>query len=300
MTHGRAVALYGLGRFAEAESAFTEALREIPGSYAALAQLGALRLSQGRPRDARELLEKAVRIDPASELARIPLSLLYASEGDHEAADRVLGDGRSTPVVLIGRGTLYREQGRLPESERVLARQVAALPSEGQGWVELALTLAAEGRLMRAAAAAEKAVALEPADDRAWGAMATIHGRLGRGELSEACHEKAEVLRWGRANPLTMRNYRRLLTLLRAKGVRLAVVQYPMRDLAPLKRLFAGEERGVVFVDNEAAFQDAVQREGYPAYFRDMFGGDFGHCTEKGNRLLAENIAGAILREVTP
>jgi len=29
-----------------------------------------------------------------------------------------------------------------------------------------------------------------------------------------------------------------------------------------------------------------------------MFGGDFGHCTHKGNRLLAENIANVIFKEV--
>jgi hypothetical protein len=29
-----------------------------------------------------------------------------------------------------------------------------------------------------------------------------------------------------------------------------------------------------------------------------MFAGDFGHCTDKGNRLLAENIATVILKEV--
>jgi len=29
-----------------------------------------------------------------------------------------------------------------------------------------------------------------------------------------------------------------------------------------------------------------------------MFGGDFGHCTPKGNRLLATNIADVILKEV--
>jgi hypothetical protein len=33
-------------------------------------------------------------------------------------------------------------------------------------------------------------------------------------------------------------------------------------------------------------------------YFVDMSGGDFGHCAPKGNRLLAENIANVILKEV--
>jgi hypothetical protein len=44
-------------------------------------------------------------------------------------------------------------------------------------------------------------------------------------------------------------------------------------------------------VDNERIFRDAVSREGYDTLFRDRFGGDFGHCTEKGNLLIAQNLA---------
>jgi len=54
----------------------------------------------------------------------------------------------------------------------------------------------------------------------------------------------------------------------------------------------------VIFVDNERIFKDAIGKKGYNKYFTDMFGGDFGHCTQKGNKLLAENIANAILKEV--
>jgi hypothetical protein len=75
-------------------------------------------------------------------------------------------------------------------------------------------------------------------------------------------------------------------------------VQYPMRSIEPLKRIFEDNKEGVIFVDNEKIFRDAVKEEGSDVYFRDMFGGDFGHCTAKGNRLLAENIANAILENV--
>jgi len=70
-----------------------------------------------------------------------------------------------------------------------------------------------------------------------------------------------------------------------------------MRSIEPLKRIF-GDQQGIIFVDNEKVFKDAVRKQGYTQYFLDMFGGDFGHCTKKGNRLLAENIANVILGEV--
>ena len=74
-------------------------------------------------------------------------------------------------------------------------------------------------------------------------------------------------------------------------------MQYPMCSVEPLKKIFAGQE-GIIFVDNEKVFKDALREGGYRAYFIDMFAGDFGHCTEKGNRLLAENIAKVILKNI--
>lgn len=58
------------------------------------------------------------------------------------------------------------------------------------------------------------------------------------------------------------------------------------------------KDRDVVFVDNNSIFRRAVKKKGYAEYFTDMFAGDFGHCTRKGNELLARNIAEVILREV--
>jgi len=52
-----------------------------------------------------------------------------------------------------------------------------------------------------------------------------------------------------------------------------------------------------VFVDHEKSFKDGVKIDGYDAYFVDNFEGSFGHCTYKGNRLLAENIADAIINK---
>jgi hypothetical protein len=62
--------------------------------------------------------------------------------------------------------------------------------------------------------------------------------------------------------------------------------------------LLPGREREILFVDNERIFQNAVARGSYQQYFVDMFAGDFGHCTPKGNRLLAENAADSILRDI--
>ena len=70
-----------------------------------------------------------------------------------------------------------------------------------------------------------------------------------------------------------------------------------MRSVEPLKKMF-DSPAGIVFVDNERIFKKAIQEKGYEVYFWDNFAGDFGHCTPKGNRLLAENIARTILKGI--
>ena len=68
-----------------------------------------------------------------------------------------------------------------------------------------------------------------------------------------------------------------------------------MRNVEPLKQIF-NEQEGIVFVDNEKLFKNALKKASYKECFVDMFGGDFGHCPPKGNRLLAKNIASAVLK----
>jgi len=73
-------------------------------------------------------------------------------------------------------------------------------------------------------------------------------------------------------------------------------MQYPMRSVEPLKKMFK-DRSDIIFVDNENVFKKAVKEKGTKQIFVDMFGGEFGHCTLKGNKLIAENVANVILKE---
>ena len=120
---------------------------------------------------------------------------------------------------------------------------------------------------------------------------------MGKPELVKAYAGKANRLKTDYYAAITVNNYRKLKNILDRKGIKLVCVQYPVRDVEPLKRIF-GKNEGVIFVDNEQVFKKAVRKGSNKEYFRDMFAGDFGHCTQKGNELLAQNIADVILREV--
>jgi len=118
-------------------------------------------------------------------------------------------------------------------------------------------------------------------------------------ELAEEYYKKANELRLEYYNPVTRYNYQKLKEILDKRGIKLVCVQYPVRSVEPLKKIFNVQER-ITFVDNEKLFKDALKnaKYKYKEYFIDMIGGDFGHCTTKGNRLLAENIANVILKDL--
>ena len=134
--------------------------------------------------------------------------------------------------------------------------------------------------------------------DRLYGALSTLHAAIGNLSLAQRYHKKLEQLQLNEYDQLVADNYLRLKTMLDRRGVKLVCVQYPMRGLAPLKKIFKEEEGSIIFVDNEQVFKDAVKKSSLREYFTDLFGGDFGHCTDKGNNLLAENIANVVAREV--
>ncbi|MFA5091000.1 MAG: hypothetical protein WC510_08305 [Candidatus Omnitrophota bacterium] len=98
-------------------------------------------------------------------------------------------------------------------------------------------------------------------------------------------------------NAVTRDNYVKIRKTLQQRGIKLVMVQYAMRKLEYLKKM-VDSSSDIIFVDNERLFKDAVMKSGFREYFADMWAGDFGHCTRKGNRLLAENIANTVLKEV--
>ena len=139
-----------------------------------------------------------------------------------------------------------------------------------------------------------KGIELNPRDERLLRAMVLLYEEMGNSVLAKEYVEKARSENYV---AVTVNSYRKLKEILDRKGIRLVCVQYPVRNVEPLKKIF-GKDKEVIFVDNEQVFKEAVRKGSYKKYFRDMFGGDFGHCTPKGNLLLAQNIADVILKEV--
>jgi lysophospholipase L1-like esterase len=130
--------------------------------------------------------------------------------------------------------------------------------------------------------------------------LAKCSEKYGDDESGDFFRKQSEREALETIHPVTRRNYLKLVDMLSRRNIRIVVVQYPLRPLDPLKSLLKAADRfdDVVFVDNEDSFKAALKKEGQKEYFIDMFAGDFGHCTEKGNRLLAANVASVLREEI--
>jgi tetratricopeptide (TPR) repeat protein len=163
-------------------------------------------------------------------------------------------------------------------------------------YFELGHCYRGDGDYDQAEYAFKKAIELSPENEFAYGGLMILYGEMGKYRSMLECGEALNKLRMYYSFP-TRNNYFQLKQTLDQRRIKLACMQYPMRTIESLKKIFE-EERNIIFIDNEKVFKEALKRGKYEDYFRDNFAGDFGHCTPKGNCLLAENIANVILKEV--
>ena len=186
-----------------------------------------------------------------------------------------------------------------PSKEPLKSNEATELkPTDDEAYFELGNSYREQGRFSEAESSFKKAIELNPRNDGAYAVLEILYIEMGKMELARKYGNEARDLRLDSYSLITAANYQKLKAVLDKKGIVYVCVQYPMRNIEPLKKLFQGNDKGIIFVDNEGIFKDEVAKYGRQDYFIDMFGGDFGHCTEKGNRLLAQNIAKVILKEV--
>ena len=99
---------------------------------------------------------------------------------------------------------------------------------------------------------------------------------------------------------ITIKNYNYIIKESRLFNNKLIFIpmQYPILPIEQLKDDLKDSHYydKLIFVSNEENFKQALQKYKTEDIFVDMFGGSFGHCTELGNTIIAENVAETILK----
>jgi tetratricopeptide (TPR) repeat protein len=228
------------------------------------------------------------------------LGAIYMLQNKVDKAEKcflkVIELNSSDTGAYLNLGKIYERRQDIKQAGKYYEKVVELDPRDVGGCLELAWVCKNQGKFSEAEELMKKAIEASPEEERRNAAMEILYREMGNLELSKEYRRKAEELIKKFYQPETAANYLRLKGILDKRNIKYICMQYPMRSIEPLKRIF-NAEKGIVFVDNERVFGNAVEKEGYNEYFDDMFGGDFGHCTLKGNRLIAENAANIILKD---
>jgi Tfp pilus assembly protein PilF len=245
-------------------------------------------------RSARKCFARAVELNPRDprafwELANVSGGSKEGQDAARKAVELDPGDWKMCLEV-----SHYFHIQKLPEeAEKYYGRAVELAGEEavyGMMWLIPRQRIATSQKTLRARAAGPSPGLYEPV-----AALAGLCRDTGQVALCGQYEKKLKKLAMsGYYTRHTVWNFRRMERILRQRNIRMVCVQYPVRPVQPLRDIFRDVD-GVIFVDNEKTFKDVLKPGMYTAYFQDMFGGDFGHCTDAGNRLLGENIGKAVL-----
>jgi len=257
---------------------------------------------RGKILEAKELLKRAIELEPRQVDAYYMLAWLYQDglqylESEKIYKEIILINSDSIPAYW-GLADAYLFSGKFAESEEALKKALKLAPENAETYFKLGSLYLKQKKFLQAQEVLREGLAVNPGHERACGALVALYEEMGRDSSAEEYRKKLEDLAVAKFNSVSKDNYLRLKAVLDKHGKKLVCVQYPLRSIGPLKDIFREVKEGIIFVDNQASFKKAVEEEGYAEYFLDNFAGDFGHCTPKGNELLAENIAKAVLKEI--
>ncbi|MBN2407569.1 MAG: tetratricopeptide repeat protein [Elusimicrobia bacterium] len=248
----------------KAEAAYKEAIQKDPGVIRSYIILSEYYRARNEYAKAEEITMKALSADPEDAWPYIELAWCYYGRNRYDKAEEILKRGMLVDPDNID---LIIEAGRCYE------------------W---------NGMPDKAAGMFKKAFAINPKNMYVSGSLSRLYRKTGNKPEAEKFYSICSSLSNTYYNPETRDAYNKIRNITMERGIRLVCAQYPMMSVDALKKLLNNSE-DVIFVDNESIFKDAVRDSGYDRYFRDRFMGFFGHCTQEGNRMLAENIADTII-----
>jgi len=221
--------LYRLERFAEALTAFEQAIQLQPTLHQAWYGQGQVFTTQQRYPEALQAFNQALQLQPDFHPALRDRALVYALQEDYEAAiadldrviqlapgdyvawylrgnlfsrrmgwmeaalgayDRALNLAPNFSLAWVERGRTLHEMGQDAEALQALQQGTAVSPDLGLAWFWQGQVLLALGRSPQGLEAVERAIALNPNDAESWLLRAKLLMNLGRLE------EAREAVQW--------------------------------------------------------------------------------------------------------
>jgi len=305
--------------FDKSDEIFKKAIEVNPDNHLAYVEVAMHYFESGEHDKAKEILKKAIEISPDGLDAYLKLIEYYSfwqqnekakelfkkafidkgSRGGDNIFKRAVEQDPANPKAYIKLGEYYMDIEENEKAEKVFKKAIALNSSQAYwAYVELGSYYRMKGMYDQAEEILKKAIEVNPESHWVFDELlAVLYEKQVKNKLAMTDLRKSNDWNPEYYNTVTQYNYQRLKEIVTSRGIKLVVMQYPLRNLEPLKKMFK-DTRDVIFIDNEKVFKKALAQSDYGEYFYDQFGGDFGHCTAKGNRLLAGNITDVILKKI--
>ncbi|MEN8181235.1 MAG: GDSL-type esterase/lipase family protein [Myxococcota bacterium] len=207
----------------------------------------------------------------------------------------VRGERDDHEVRLRGLIAMARDAGRTTDGEVAGAIDLpdAYLHSYFDNHLALSRIYLTSGRGAEAVALYEAALEFHPHIEFFHRALSELHRTLDQPELAERHRAAARAMAGRQVFGITRDSLNRMGSLLEEEGIVFVAMQYPLRSVDTLRFMLGGRAEAI-YVENETVFRKAVAERGYNALFVDRVAGDFGHCSEEGNRLIAQNLVATV------
>ncbi len=288
--------------YSKAEKMFKKAIALNPEVSNSYFEAGGFYNQQGAYLEAQEMFKKAIEINPKVSNSYLEAGCFYDQQGAYleaqEMFKKAIELSPDDSGAYFGLGDCYSKQGKQTQAEEILQKAIKIFPHEKRGYIILGQCYTKQGRFLQAEEMFKKAIALNPEDDTGYEDLELFY--RGQHKYSHGESIRKEWIRIFRDtdnySSITRHNYNRLKEIVLRRGIKLVCVQYPRRRLDSLKKIL-NYDKNIIFVDNEKVFNEAIEKRVYEDYFEDRFASDFGHCTPKGNWLLASNVAEVLINE---
>ncbi|MDP3041911.1 MAG: tetratricopeptide repeat protein [Candidatus Omnitrophota bacterium] len=262
-------------------------------------ELGDIYKDQGEYLKAEGFCKKAIELNPRNDSIYVKLGDIYKEQIKFIEAEvtykKAIELNPRNDSAYAGLGFIYIHQKKFSEAEDFYNKAIELNSQNDFVHEELGYLYRCQKKFSKMEDTYKKSIELNPYNVWGYAGLESIYFERDNLELFKEYMEKTRQACRREYKAVTINNYLKVKKTLDKRNIRLVCAQYPMLNIKPLKKIFEGQ-KGVIFVDNEKTFKDAVKSDGLKAYFKNMCNGDFGHCTDKGNKLLARNIADAILK----
>jgi len=298
------------GKYSAAVQTFLQARTLEPDNIQHDIDYAIVLFRHGKTSDALSVLDDVLQKEPYNHFALLTKGALYLLENDYTKANRlfefaqqhVVGNHNIYWTHITEMSFRFKRHAFLEQVVRAVLsafNEIHPFARKGLGQVVLAKCLVQQERWSEVEKVCLEAlqVDFEGTDGtELYGTLAISYLKQGKYDEAQKHYQQAHDKRMNLESPRKLAtdfNYHSIINKVIERGSTFMSVQYPLRSVEPLKKMLAQYD-DILFVENRTLFLEALKSQRYSELFIDCFAGDFGHCSPKGNQLIAESIASAL------